>query len=349
MSTLDRLTRLGLDIAARRWPRDIAEDLRYEWGAELAAIRHDPHAGRFARAGRAMAFAGSLALSPAVEPDGAEPAGWRDRLLPPAAAAGLLLVAAAAFDAVHAAGHRSGVASMVALAAAAATMAALGHRFRGGAVAMTISMGVTMFAFLMAGNRVAVMPFMGWRDVLPAVSVWTVATAVAVALARRRRVLGAVAAVLALEAASVAGSLHAAHVLQIGLRTAPGWLPLALVPASGTSGASRVLLGNTSVMAGPMLLCSLFVLAMAVRRAPFPATAQRPDLRIPMGVAATAAVLIVAELARRSEPAWSRVIENSAVFGFGFLAETPGRIAVALIGGLVAGHLGAAPRESRVR
>jgi hypothetical protein len=374
MNGLDRLARLGLDAAARRWPPDIAGHLRSEWAAELAAIQHDRQLSRVGRAYRTITFAGSLALSPAVEAEGAEPIGWRERLMPPAAAAGLLLVAAAAFNAVHAAGHSSGTTSVFALAVAAVTMASLGYRFRGRAVAMTVSMGVTMFAFLMAGNQVAVMPFMGWRDVVPGVAVWTVSTAAAVALARRRRVLGVIAAVLALEGATVAGSLHAGHVLKAGFATAAAWFPLALLPGGVTtfgpyfpdgraafgalhgSGpafhASDILLGNASAMAGPMLLCSVFVLAVALRRAPFDAAVRRHDLRIPMGVAATAGVLVVAEWVRRSDgdvgSTLHRLVDNSAVFGFGFLADTPGRIAVALLGGLIAGHFGTARRYPQV-
>jgi hypothetical protein len=373
LAGLDRLARLGLSAAARRWPADISEAVRSEWAAELAAIQDDPRLSRLAKAYRTVTFAGSLALSPAVEADGAEPVAWRDRLVPPAAAAGLLLVAAAAFNAVHVADHRSAATSVFALVMAALTMATLGYRFRGKAIAMTFSMGVTMFAFLMAGNQVAVMPFMGWRDIVPAATVWTLLTAAAVAVARRRRVLGMLTALLALEAAAVVGSLHAAHVLKLGLASAPAWFPLALMPGraasfgpyfpDGTAAfgglhesgpafhASQILLGNASAMVGPMLLCSIFVLAMALRRAPFDDPALRADLRIPLGVTATAGVLACAEWLRQSsdevESTLHRVIDNSNVFGFGFLADTPGRIALALLGGLLVGHLGTSRRRGQ--
>jgi hypothetical protein len=62
-------------------------------------------------------------------------------------------------------------------------------------------------------------------------------------------------------------------------------------------------------------------------------------LRVPFGVAGAVAVLIAGELIRRSVPHGDatvhRLIDNNNVFGFGFLADTPGRIALALLGGLL--------------
>ena len=373
MRGLDRLARAGLDVAARRWPRDVSGRLRGEWAAELAAIRDDPGRSRPARAYRMIAFAGSLAFSPPVEAEGAEPAGCRDRLLPAAAGAGLLLAAAAACNAVHLADRRTAASAMFALVAAVLTAAVLGHRGRGRPVPTTVWSGVAMVAFLMAGNRVPVMPFMGWPDVVPGVVVWTAMTAAAVAIARRRRVLGVLAGVAALEAAAVAGSVHAALVLRAGLVTAPAWFPLALLPGgTATFGpyfpdghaafgalqdtgpafhASQILLGNASAMVGPMLLCSVFVLAMAVRRAPFGDAGPGPDRHVPLGVAATVTVLAAAEWLRRSsdgvESTLLRLIDNSNVFGFGFFAGAPGRIAVALLAGVLVGHLAAGRRAGR--
>jgi hypothetical protein len=67
------------------------------------------------------------------------------------------------------------------------------------------------------------------------------------------------------------------------------------------------------------------------------------DLRIPLGVGAALGGLAGAELVRRTDPGADttlyRLVDNSNVFGFGFLAETPGRVAVALLAGLLAAHL----------
>ena len=370
MRGIERLVRLGVDVAARRWPRDIADQLRHEWRAELVALRDDPGLSRSARAYRMIMFAGSLAVSPAVEAEGAEPVDRPPALLAPAVAAGVLLVAAAAFNVVHAVGYRSGAVAGFLLAAALLGMGALGYHVRGPAVTWTVSMGAAMFAFLMAGNAVAVMPFMGWRDVLPGVAVWTVTTVAAVRVARRHRVLGVLAGVAGLEVAAIAGSLHAASVVKAGLVTAPAWFPLALLPGGTASfgpyfadgraafgalhgsgpafHASDILLGNVSAMVGPMLLCSAFGLAVAVRRAPFRVPVPRYDLHVPLGVGATVAVLVVAEWLDRASvdigSALSRVVDNSNVFGFGFLAGMSGRIAVALVAGVLVGQLAVSRR-----
>jgi hypothetical protein len=367
LSCLHRIARAGLTATARRWPQDLSETMAYEWSAELDAIRRDPGAGRVRRAYRMIAFAGSIALSPPVEECGAEPATWRDRINQPASATGLMLLAAAMFNVAH-------LSSFVVLVVAAVVMAVLGARFRGSAVRITALMGAAMFAFLMAGNEVAVMPFMGWADIVPAVVVWTALTAAAAALAARgRRILGLLTALLALEAAAIAGSLHAAHLLDLGLDRAPAWFALALLPggtahfgayhADGAvafgslhgSGpayyASEILLGNTSAMIGPMLLCSAFVLALALRRAPRPAVAGRQVLRVPLGVAGTVGALIACELIRRSTDAdgtLHHILDNSTVFGFGFLADTPGRIAVALLGGFLVARLGDGARPHEI-
>jgi hypothetical protein len=151
----------------------------------------------------------------------------------------------------------------------------------------------------------------------------------------------------------------------LGLGSAPSWLPLALLPggtahfgAYHADGAvafgslrgsgpayytSEILLGNASAMIGPMLLCSAFVLALALRRSPRPAVAGRQVLRVPLGVAGTVGALIGCELIRRStdiDGTLHRILDNSTVFGFGFLADTPGRIAVALLGGFLIARIG---------
>ena len=68
---MNRLAHRLVDIAARRWPADLATDLSREWHAELAALE--------TRSVRALTFAASLALSPAVEAAGEAPYGWRER------------------------------------------------------------------------------------------------------------------------------------------------------------------------------------------------------------------------------------------------------------------------------
>ena len=84
---------------------------------------------------------------------------------------------------------------------------------------------------------------------------------------------------------------------------------------------------------------------MAVRRAPFAVPGPGRDLRMPLGVGATVAVLVAAEWLRHSSVdvgfTATRVTDNSNVFGFGFLAGTQGRIAVALAAGLLVGELAA--------
>jgi hypothetical protein len=67
------------------------------------------------------------------------------------------------------------------------------------------------------------------------------------------------------------------------------------------------------------------------------------DLRIAFGVGAALGGLAAADLVRRADAGADttlyRLVDNSNVFGFGFLAETPGRVAVALLAGLLAAHL----------
>jgi hypothetical protein len=52
-----------LRVAARRWPRELREDLHREWRAEVHALVTDPAAGRLLRTARAVRFAGSLAAT----------------------------------------------------------------------------------------------------------------------------------------------------------------------------------------------------------------------------------------------------------------------------------------------
>ncbi|WP_203774197.1 hypothetical protein, partial [Actinoplanes nipponensis] len=311
MTAADRLARALIDRAARRWPADLRDELAREWHAELAHSR------------RKLAFAVSLAVSPAVEEADDEPATWARRgarwarsLSVPAA---LTLLAAALFNVVHLAQGRFGaVAGTATLAGATAVMAAAGGRTT---VRRVLLLGLTGYMFLLAGNQVAVMPFMGWIDIGPAVLTWTVLTAATVRVSTRLRTAGhdrlaglaAVAgAVLALDLAAAAGSLHAAAVLGMSPVSAPAWFPLALLPggfagfgayfpdgAAAFGGlqqsgpafhASNVLLGNASAMIGPLALCSVAVVAGLLRRRPARFPAARPGRDAPgqvaLGVAA---------------------------------------------------------------
>jgi hypothetical protein len=371
MRATDRLAHALVTTAARRWPADLRDELILEWHAELA---HAPHK---------LAFAASLALSPAVEEADEEPITWAQRSADWAAPAVLTLLAAALFNVAHLAQGRFGaVAGGLALAAAAAVMAVIGCR---ATVLRVVLLGAAGYAFLLAGNQVAVMPFMGWIDIGPAVLAWTILTAATVRLSTRLRSAGrtvlagvtaVVGALVALDVAVAAGSLHAAAVLGVSVASAPGWFPLALLPggvadfgayfADGTAAfgslqqagpafhASDVLLGNASAMIGPLTLCSVAVVAGLVRRgAPrLPAAVRSRDAagKVALGVVAGLGGLAVGEVLRRSggsaEFTLHRLVDNSAVFGFGFLAHPAGRMAVALLIGLLVAHLGSTARRA---
>lgn len=327
MSVLDRFAYTCLDAAARRWPDELSETMSREWNAELAAIRVDPALGLFARSRRMIAFAMSLACSSAVEADGSAALDWRGRvsgigraLSSLAGVVGVALLAAALFNVVHETYYRIqdfapaafGPVTDVALLAVAVTsmswigvvaarrgaFAAAGRSATVAAVIYTVPLGLAMYGFLLAGNRVRLNPFMGWIDIAPGMAAWTVLTALAVGLATRlvrsgRRCIGlwtAIAiATVALDIAAFCGSIHAATSLGLGFGSAPAWFPLSLAPggtvsfghlfADGTatfgdisvSGsafrASDVLLGNVSSLVGPLLLCTAFVVAYAMRAA----------------------------------------------------------------------------------
>jgi hypothetical protein len=335
---VDRAAEMLVELAARRWPGD---DMAREWRAELAAMRGEAPVRR-------LRFAVSLAVSP-VEV-GPRVEAWARSL---AGAAGVVLLAGGLVNAAHEAQHRAGAAAAaVVWLVAALLVGQIGWWSRASALARTATMGAGLFGFLLAGNRVAVMPYMGWRDVLPAVLVWTVLTAYAVSRSRRPA-LAVLGGLVALDLAAIAGSLRAAAGLGVGLREAPAWFPLALLPGGtvtfGPPRASGLLLANTAAMAGPMLLCSVFVLTRALG----PRAAGDPhvrmigpvDARTVWGVAAAIAALAGGEVFRRLpvEATW-RLLDNSAVFGFGFLADTSGRVVTALVAGLIATRLGVARR-----
>jgi len=329
MSPAYALARRLVMRAARRWPGDMSR----EWLAELEVLRTEP--------AKALAFAFSLAVSPAVEALGEEPVAraesWARSL---AAPIGVTLLAAMLFNGVHLARlHAGPAASFGALVLAAALMAALAKRVTGHPVVI----GATLFAFLLAGNRIHYMPYMGWADILPAVAVWTAGTVIG---ARLRGPLAIAGTVITLELATIAGSLHAAISLGVDLRSAAAWFPLSLAPGGTVTfgpafpgyQASELLLGNASAMAGPMLLCSIFALTRAAR----PGKA-RLRLEVPLGVGATLAAQTACEIFRRLPPtvAPDRLIDNTGVFGFGFAAHLPGQVLVALVAGLLAAQVGA--------
>jgi hypothetical protein len=369
MTAVDRLARSLLATAARRWPADLRDELAQEWQAELDSLGAAP---------RKLAFAASLTLSPAVEEADEEPvtwpqrtAGWARALAVPAA---LTLLAAALFNAAHLAQDTFGaVPGGLALAAAAAAMMTIKGKIT---VRRVLLLGVTGYAFLLAGNQVAVMPFMGWIDIGPAVLTWTLLTAATVRVSTRLRsagrdrlaVLAAVAgAVTALDVAAAAGSLHAAAVLGVHTASAPLWFPLALLPGGivdfGASPdgaaafhASDILLGNASAMIGPLALCSVAVIAGLLRRhipastAPVAEPTRDAAGKVALGVVAGLGGLAIGEALRRSgdaaELTLHRLADNSVVFGSGFLAHPAGRIAVALLIGLLVAHLGAPARRA---
>jgi hypothetical protein len=369
----DRLARTLITTAVRRWPADLRDDLTREWHAELA---HAPHK---------LVFAAGLALSPAVEEADEEPVTWAQRGAGWAAPAALTLLAAALFNAAHLAQFRFGaIAGGLALVAASAVMAVAGGR---ATVRRVVLLGAAGYAFLLAGNQVAVMPFMGWIDIGPAVLAWTILTAATVRVSTRLRSAGrtglaALTAVagglVALDVAAAAGSLHAAAVLGVSAASAPAWFPLVLLPggvadfgpyfADGTAvfgslrqagpafHASDVLLGNAAAMIGPLALCSVAVIAGLVRRGGAGAGGthlmQPGDAagKVALGVVAGLGGLAIGELLRRSggsaEFTLHRLVDNSTVFGFGFLAHPAGRMAVALLIGLLVTHLGSATRRT---
>ncbi|MCO8271264.1 hypothetical protein M1L60_11735 [Actinoplanes sp. TRM 88003] len=280
MGAVDRAARAAVRAAARRWPEDLAPVMRDEWLAELAAI---------SGARRKLAFAGSLAVSPAVD----EPS-WRERAVVvgrlSALAAGVTLLAAVATNLARG----SAALAPVLLLLGVAGLALIGRRVRGSAPrspsASIAGVAVALFAFLFAGNPVPMMPFMGAADIAPAVATWGIGVALALrwAAATGRRWIAVAGGVVALDLATIAGSAHAATVLGVPAWTAPAWFPLALLPgdivafgphfsdgtavlgglqASGPAfHASEILLANAAVSAGPMLLCTAFLIAATLPR-----------------------------------------------------------------------------------
>ncbi|BAL89652.1 hypothetical protein AMIS_44320 [Actinoplanes missouriensis 431] len=95
MNVLDRLAHRALDLAARRWPAEIRDEMAREWHAELAAIIDEPRGTR-----QAIGYAVSLLTAPPVRDVSGAPRGWAETTgtLTPAGAvllAGLLTLGVA--------------------------------------------------------------------------------------------------------------------------------------------------------------------------------------------------------------------------------------------------------------
>ncbi|MDT5030105.1 MAG: hypothetical protein QOC94_276 [Actinoplanes sp.] len=413
MTRLERLAYWLVRRAARRWPEDLAEPMTADWLAELDVLRTRSGVGQM------LKFAGSLALSAAVEDEGEEPASrFSQAGSALASAAGVTLLAAALFNGVHLVdGAFGGVTGPALLAAASAVMVVAGARVRAHALRWVVLLGGGLFAFLLAGNQVAVMPFMGWRDIAPAVATWALLSMATTWAASRlvstgRTCVGALTCaaggLIAMDLGTIAGSLHAADEVGAGLGWAPAWFALALLPGgtvtfgtyfpNGSTAlgnlpaagqpfhASDILLGNASAMTGPMLLCTVFLTAVVLSpgrhpglrdvvalvlpvparqlgaepqtdparrslRTPFVQISaaffrmRRVDLRTPLGVGAALGALAGCAVLRQltvvsADGTLHRLLDNSNVFGFGFVADTPGQIVVALLAGLLATSLG---------
>ncbi|MEV6632328.1 hypothetical protein AB0M54_16425 [Actinoplanes sp. NPDC051470] len=394
-----RLCLLLLAVAARRWPPDIAADLLREWQAELSVLR----SSRF----QMLMYAGSLAVAPTA--DGPS---WSHRTTTVATAAGATLLAATLSNAVH-------TTAPWLILPAAALMAVAATRTRLSPLAATALITPPLFAFLFLGNAVSVMPFMGFQDVAPAIATWSTTLLTTLFLSTRRAAAlpspagsptsrrasrrpatafrgPGVATLLAgsvisLIAATVAGSLNAAHTLGISPWSAPLWFPLSLLPADTTAfgpvlspaallpadaaptHASAVLLGNATVLTAPLLLCTVFVLALAFSRRIQAATSTEPQSRASTGrastgratadrastararravtialgpagsprrqatlggtAALTAVAACQATLLAAADPTAlaHRVLDHSAVFGFGFATHPAGLAATALL------------------
>ncbi|MEU4427890.1 hypothetical protein AB0F81_45325 [Actinoplanes sp. NPDC024001] len=377
----ERIARALIGAAARRWPAGVAETLRQEWQAELAALHGRPW--------RMLTFATSLATAPTTDRPWPQHAAAAARA--GTAATLVVLLAAALFNGVHLALHTaetrlpwSGEAVLVCalLAASALLMALAGARRQPRRpVRAAILTGAAAYAFLLAGNETAVMPFMGWRDVTPAVAAWTALTLLTTWATSRLRASGRtrpaaltaiIGGLLSVQSAAVAGSLHAAATLGIPVTSAPAWFPLSMLPG-GTGGfgphvspsppstapavyASDILLANTAALTGPLLLCTAYLTATLLTTGSTRSQAhlRRPAIRFagrirhavdPTIVAAAGtagAILLLTEhlprAATAADLALPRIIDNSSVFGFGFLAHPAGRAILAFAAALLLAH-----------
>jgi hypothetical protein len=312
---MSRLARVAMTIAARRWPAR----MRDEWLAEMAALPSDR-----AR----LSFAASLLTAPSPE-------GTRGGAI--AVGGGVTLLAASLANAVHTVGP-------ILMLAAAGVMALAGLRLRMSAPVAVALVGPALFGFLLIGNEVAVMPFMGIADVGPATLVWTGGLLLATRTSRPAPLITATAATMS--AATIAGSWHAASTLAISRWSAPAWLPQTLLPRPSTAppGSADLLIGNAAAMVAPMLLCAVFVVALAMRPPAAPAAALRSTRwRVVAGLVAAPLAVVVCQVTTSSGTAVStaphRLLDHTAVFGFGFAANAAGQAAVALIAAVLAVRL----------
>jgi hypothetical protein len=308
---MSRLAEAAITLAARRWP----PRMRDEWLAEMAAM-----SGERER----LAFAAGLLVSPSAD-------GMRGGTV--AVAGGVTLLAAALANAVHAT-------SQPMMIAAAGVMVLAGMRLRMSAPAAVALLGPALFAFLLIGNDIAVMPFMGLVDVGPAAAVWTAGMLATVRFLDKPVALLA-GALGTMSAATAAGSVHAAAELGVSFWSAPAWFPLALLPPSPSAGIPGVLLGNATAMTAPMLLCAVFVVALAVRAPAAPDAALRsPRWRVPAALVAAPLAVVVCQVTTAAgtdvSTTMQRLLDHSAVFGFGFAGGVPGQAAVALIAAVLA-------------
>jgi hypothetical protein len=356
MNPVDRVADACLRRAARRWPPDLAATVTADWRAELDALRADPVLRPLIRWRRTLAFAGSLALWPAVEAAGDEPAFWRDRFDRPcrafstlAGAAGVALLAGALSNEARRAsvlvGSRAALVAVVVLAVAAMTWLGLAAGRRGGrprlgwaALPTAVPLGLTEYVFLWAGNRVAIVPFMGWMDIAPAVIAWTALTGVTLAVATRcvatdqprlGCAVGTAGGGIAVASAAVCGSLHAAVARGADVSTTMHWLVL---------NAGRDVIPPGQAMIGPLLLGTAFVVPYAIGAATAgtPRRAIRPGVMV--AVLAAGAVLVT-----RSAADALRLDHVPLVYGFGFAAHVAGRMALVLLLGVLAARWTAQP------
>ncbi|HEY1488751.1 MAG TPA: hypothetical protein VGF84_21760 [Micromonosporaceae bacterium] len=226
---------------------------------------------------------------------------------------GVATLAAVLFDIVVVTGLavQAGIASYAAIACVAIVMALIGAaaariRMAGQVTrspygtALTITAPIGIAAYLVLSVNSDLFP-LNRLDLLLMVAVWTLlsiaATGTALRAARAGRrgrawAIAIVGALVALDIASIAGGLRPAMQLHTGYAYAAAWFPLSVIYPqnamvvtfgradwSGTglySGyPSLYLLGSLNVLAGPLMLCSTFVAAYAMRlgRASVPAMA----------------------------------------------------------------------------
>ena len=268
MSGVERFTDACVASATRRWPPDLAADMAIAWRAELAALQHDASLGPLRCLWRRIAFATSLAVSPAPEQENPVQLPWLDRLrrLGPAVttvagAAGMALVASVLPAFIgdlwgnrleHVPPWFNDYYQLSAVLPAIAIMWWIGvvmaRRAQGsigvGSTLLAVSarivpMGVAFALIILADTpqgEGVVPPHAA--DVVVSVGAWTVLTtlvvtaAIHLAKSERRRLAwlaGIAGSLVALDVASIVAGLRLAHHLQIGMVLSPAWFPLAVV------------------------------------------------------------------------------------------------------------------------